>query len=78
MVTACIKTINTDGVTWKLVKKQNLNLPWISDHPYRAPTISGLLRWKIALLNLVSHQPDIDNIYLYTKDPNEAKYKLRI
>ena len=31
-------------------------------------------RKKIALLNLISHQPDVDKIYLYTKDPYEAKY----
>ena len=28
-----------------------------------------------ALLNLIKHQlPDIDNIYLYIKDPTEPKY----
>ena len=27
-----------------------------------------------ALLNLLSNQPDIDKIYLYGKDPYEAKY----
>ena len=26
------------------------------------------------LLNLIENQPDIDKIYLYTKDPYEAKY----
>ena len=29
-------------------------------------------------LNLISHQPDIDKIYLYTKDPYKAKYQLLI
>ena len=28
-----------------------------------------------ALLNLLSNQPDIDKIYLYGKDPHEAKYQ---
>ena len=28
---------------------------------------------KTALLNLLENQPDIDKIYLYAKDPNEAK-----
>ena len=29
------------------------------------------------LLNLIKHQrPDIDNIYLYVKDPFETKYQL--
>ena len=27
------------------------------------------------MLNLIRHQPDIDKIYLYAKDPNEAKYQ---
>ena len=29
-----------------------------------------------ALLNLTNNQPDIDEIYLYKKDPYEAKYQL--
>ena len=31
-----------------------------------------------ALLNLINHEPDIDKIYLYTKNPYEAKYQLLI
>ena len=31
-----------------------------------------------ALLNLINNQPDIDEIYLYTKDPYEAKYQYLI
>ena len=31
-----------------------------------------------ALLNLINNQPDIDKIYLYAKDPYEAKYQLLI
>ena len=31
-----------------------------------------------ALLNLINKQPDIDKIYLYTKDPYEAKYQYLI
>ena len=27
-----------------------------------------------ALLNPINHKPDIDKIYLYVKDPYEAKY----
>ena len=30
------------------------------------------------LFNLVNQQQDIDKIYLYSKDPNEAKYKIWI
>ena len=31
-----------------------------------------------ALLNLINNQPDIDKIYLYAKDPYEAKYQYLI
>ena len=31
-----------------------------------------------ALLNLINDQPDIDKIYLYEKDPCEAKYQYLI
>ena len=30
------------------------------------------------LFNLIKHQPDIDQIYLYSKDLFEAKYKFLI
>ena len=33
------------------------------------------IRKKNALLNLISNQPDTDKIYLYAKDPYEAKYQ---
>ena len=32
----------------------------------------------VALLNLISHQPDIDKIYLYAKDKYEAKFQFLI
>ena len=31
-----------------------------------------------ALLNLINNQPDINKIYLYAKDPYEAKYQFLI
>ena len=31
-----------------------------------------------ALLTLMNNQPDIDKIYLYAKDPYEAKYQFLI
>ena len=35
--------------------------------------------WKTnSLFNLISWQPDIDKIYLYAKDPYEAKYQVLI
>ena len=30
------------------------------------------------MLNLVNNERDIDNIYLYAKDPYEAKYQILI
>ena len=30
------------------------------------------------MLNLINHQPDVDKIYLYAKDPYEAKFKFLI
>ena len=54
----------------------NPNFPYISDYPYRILIIGGSGSGKTnMLLNLVNHQqPDIDNIYLYVKDPFELKY----
>ena len=49
------------------------------DHPYRVLIIGGCGSGKTnALLNLINNQPDIDNIYLYAKDPYEAKYQFLI
>ena len=31
-----------------------------------------------SLFNLINYQPDIDKIYLYAKDPYQAKYQLLI
>ena len=48
-------------------------------HPYRILIIGGSGSGKTnALLNLISNQPDIDKIYLYAKDPYEAKYQFLI
>ena len=33
---------------------------------------------KFSLLNLKSHQPDIDETYLYAEDPYKAKYQLLV
>ena len=43
--------------------------------------IDGWKFWiwkKNALLNLMNRQPDIYKIYLYVKDPYDAKYQLLI
>ena len=59
--------------------KHNSNWPYIPDHPYRILIIAGWGSGKTnALLNLINNQPDIDKIYLYAKDPYEAKYQFLI
>ena len=54
----------------------NPNWSYILDHPHRILVIgdSGSGKTNV-LLNLIKYQrPDIDKIYLYIKDPLEAKY----
>ena len=61
--------------------KTEYNSKWshIPDHPYRILTVGGSGSGKTnALLNLINNQPDIDKIYLYAKDPYEAKYQYLI
>ena len=63
----------------KTKDKNNLKWPYISDHPYRILIIGGSGTGKTnALLNLINNQPDTDKIYLYAKDPYEAKYQFLI
>ena len=54
------------------------NWSYIPDHPYRILIIGGSGSGKTnVLLNLIKHhQPDIDKIYLYVKDPFESKHQL--
>ena len=53
--------------------------PYISDHPYRILIIGGSGSKKTnALLNLINNQLNTDKIYLYAKDPYEAKYQFLI
>ena len=48
-------------------------------HPYRILIVGGSGSGKTnALLNLTNNQPDIDKIFLYVKDPYEAKYRYLI
>ena len=71
--------INFDDYTNESETKHNLKWPYIPDHPYRILIIGGSGSGKTnALLNLINNQPDIDKIYLYAKDPYEAKYQFLI
>ena len=68
--------INFDDYANENNTPHNLRQPYIPDYPYRILIIGGSGSGKTnTLLNLINNQPDIDKIYLYAKDPYEAKYK---
>ena len=71
--------INFDDYTNENIIEHNSKWPYIPDHPYIILIIGCSGSGKAnALLNLINNQPDIDKIYLYAKDPYEAKYQYLI
>ena len=71
--------INFDNYTNENKTEHNSKRPYIPDHPSRILIIGGSGSGKTnALLNLINNQPDMDKIYLYAKDPYEAKYQYLI
>ena len=71
--------INFDDYANENKTEHNLKWLYILDHPHRILIIGGSGSGKTnALLNLINNQPDIDKIYLYAKDPYEAKYQFLI
>ena len=71
--------INFDNYTNENKTENNPKSPHIPDHPNRILVIGGSGSRKTnALLNLINNQSDIDKIYLYAKDPHEAKYQYLI
>ena len=71
--------INFDDYINENKTKHNKNWPYTPDHPYRILIIGGSGSGKTnVLLNLIENQPDIDKLYLYAKDPYEAKYQYLI
>ena len=71
--------INFDDYTNKNKTKHNPKWPYIPDYCYRILIIGDSGSRKInALLNLIMNQLDVDEIYLYAKDPYEVKYQYLI
>ena len=71
--------INFDDYTNEFKIEHHSEGPYIPDHPYRILIIGGSGSRKTnALFNLINNQPDINKIYLYAKDPYEAKYQYLI
>ena len=71
--------INFDDYTNENIIEHNSKWPYIPDHPHIILIIGCSGSGKAnALLNLINNQPDIDKIYLYAKDPYEAKYQYLI
>ena len=61
------------------IKEHNSNWLEIPDHPCRILTVRCSGSGKAnSLFNLISQQPDTDIIYLYAKNPYEAKYQYLI
>ena len=59
-----------DDVTRENTTRYNQNFPFISDHSYIIFIIGSSRSGKTnVLLNLISHQPDIEKRYLVVKDP---------
>ena len=68
--------INFDEYTNENIIEHNSKWPYNPDYPYRILIVVGSGSRKTnALLSLINNQPDIDEIFLYAKDPYEKKYQ---
>ena len=70
--------INFDDYVNENKTEHNKNWSYISDQPYRVIIGGSRSGNTNLLLNLTENPPDIDKIYLYGKDPYEAKYQYLI
>ena len=69
------KMINFINYNNENKKEHNSNWPYIPDHTYKILITGGSGLGKTnTLLNLINNKPNINKIYLYAKDPYEAKY----
>ena len=61
------------------MKECNPYQPQIPYYPYKILITggSGIVKTN-SFFNLIDYQPNIDRIYLYAKDPLEAKHQLLI
>ena len=70
---------NLEDITNKNNKEHNEKWPYVSDHAYRILIIGGSGLGKTnTLLNFISHQDDIDRLYLHAEDLSEQKYEFLI
>ena len=68
-----------DDIIKENIKKHNPNCPQIPEHPYRILTIGSSGSGKTnSLLNLINHEPVIDEFFLHAEDPHEPKYQFLI
>ena len=71
--------LDFDDVTRENLKEHNPSQPQTPDYPHRVLIIIVSESEKTSsLFNLINQQPDIDQIYLYAKDPYEPKYQFLI
>ena len=68
--------INFDDYANENKTEHNSNWSYVPDYPYRILIVGG--GKTNVLLNPINNQPDIDKIYLYAKDPYEAKNQFLI
>ena len=78
----CVRIVSKkkyDDVTGESTHKRNFYWPQILDHSYRILIFVGSWSGKTnAIVNLINHVEDIDKIYWYTEDLNQAIYYLLI
>ena len=67
-ILSLLKMIAFDDATGENIREHNLNWPDIPERQYRMLIIAGSGSGKTNVLhNLIDHQPDTDEIYLYVK-----------